>query len=103
MRELSIEEVELVHGGHTPGEDGPSLGGLIEYSLGGGVIGSTIAAVAADARGLVGDAFERATARGAIRGGVAGVGFYAGYYGAKAAGADRLGSRIGKAVYNFFH
>lgn len=106
MRELTLDEVELVHGGYQAGTDGPSgfsWGGLAVAGGAGAALGTTAGVGIGLATGYTGLALAALGAQGAAWGTVYGTIAFFAYNGATALGADRVGSAIGRELYFIRH
>ena len=110
MRELELDEIQLVSGGHGAGNDGPS----VDYSFG-GLLGAT--ATGAGAAGGLTAAFGvqlgyagQALATGVMRGTAGGAVIGAAWYGGNWIGTTinsynerASGMSLGEAVYRTFN
>lgn len=110
MRELAMEEIELVSGGHGAGSDGPSVdysfGGLLRATATGAGAGGGLTAALGVQLGYAGEVLSMGVIRGTGGGAVLGAAWYGGNW----AGAEinsfneRVsGMSLGEALYRTFN
>lgn len=106
MRELEMEEIELVFGGYQPGSDGPSSGhsflGLLGATATGAGVGGGLSAVLGVHLGYTGSVLSTGVLRGTAAGTAVSFGWYTGnWIGASvnAFNEQVSGMSFGEAIY----
>lgn len=98
MRELTMEEVELVTGARG-GDDGPSIGFFATASGVSAAAGNVWGHIKGSLSGLSRAQTAKLAAETTGRWGTLGAAFSAGYIGASLLGAGKLGQAIGQRLY----